>query len=239
MITVDPWYSSGTNGIGGQGITLRIPRQRVGRLGQDPRGAGDRRRRGGQDQHPARDLGDRVQPVVEARRDAQVAAAAADRPEQVGLVVGVDDVHLAVRGHDLDPEQVVDREAVAPDEVADPAAEREARRCPRSPCRRTRSRGRARRPPACRRSRSARRRPRRSGPRRRSRASRGRGRRGRSRPRPSSARRRSARRPGRPARGRSRGRGAMTPRTSSVPATRTITAGWRSTPPSRTVRASS
>ncbi len=25
MITVEPWYSSGTNGIGGQGITLRIP----------------------------------------------------------------------------------------------------------------------------------------------------------------------------------------------------------------------
>jgi hypothetical protein len=63
-----------------------------------------------------------VQPVVEARDDADVPAAAADRPEQLGLAVGVDLEHAAVGGDDLGAEEVVDREPVLADQVAHPAA---------------------------------------------------------------------------------------------------------------------
>ena len=83
-------------------------------------------RRRGQDQHAAEDRADLVQPELEARRDAEVAAAPADRPEQVGVVVGIDAQQLAVGGHDLGGEQVVDRQAVLADEEADAAAERDA-----------------------------------------------------------------------------------------------------------------
>ena len=77
-----------------------------------------------QDQHAADDPRDLVEPELEARRDAEVAAAAADRPEQVG-VGGLRrrDAGRAVGGHELGGEQRVDRHAVLADEVADPAAE--------------------------------------------------------------------------------------------------------------------
>ena len=83
----------------------------------------DRLGRGGQQQHPADDLGQLVEPELEPGHDPEVAAAAADRPEQVRLVLGVDQPDLAVGGHDLGGEQVVDRQAVLADEVADAAAE--------------------------------------------------------------------------------------------------------------------
>ena len=50
-----------------------------------------------------------------------------------GCVLRVDAQHLAVRGDDLGREQVVDRQAVLADQVADAAAERDARRCPTEP----------------------------------------------------------------------------------------------------------
>ena len=86
MITSWPWYSSGTNGIGGQGITLAIV--------ESPSGAARPRRMNpatvagvaGRTSIPPDDLADRLEPELEPRRDAEVAAAAADRPEQVGLV---------------------------------------------------------------------------------------------------------------------------------------------------------
>src|SRR5919108_304757 len=53
-----------------------------------------------------------VQPEAEAGDDAEVAAAAADRPEQVGLRVRIDAEHLAVSGDELGAEQGVDREPV-------------------------------------------------------------------------------------------------------------------------------
>ena len=92
------------------------------RLG-DERGDDVGRRR--QDQHPAHDRIDLVQPELEAGRDAEVAAAAADRPEEVRVRLGVRAQELAVRGHDLGGQQVVDREAVLADEVADAAAQRD------------------------------------------------------------------------------------------------------------------
>ena len=65
-----------------------------------------------------------VEAVPEAGDDPEVAATAADRPEQVRVVVGVDEPDLAVGGHDLRGEQRVDREAVLAHQVADAAAER-------------------------------------------------------------------------------------------------------------------
>ena len=101
-------------------------RQLVGRgLGRgDEPGDGLGRRR--QDEHPAgRPRAASCSRKLEPRHDAEVAAAAADRPEQVGLVLGVDAEELAVGGDDLGREQDVDRQAVLAHEVADAAAERD------------------------------------------------------------------------------------------------------------------
>ena len=56
--------------------------------------ARDRVGGGRQEEHPAVRVAEFVEPVLEAGHDADVAAAAADRPEQVGLVRGVDLAHL-------------------------------------------------------------------------------------------------------------------------------------------------
>ena len=100
-------------------------RQLVGRrLGRrDEPGDGLGRR--GQDQHPAVRLGHVVEPVLEARHDPEVAAAAADRPEQVRMVLGVDQQALAVGGHHLGRQHVVDRQPELAHEVADAATERD------------------------------------------------------------------------------------------------------------------
>ena len=57
--------------------------------------------------------------------DAEVAAAAADRPEQVRVRVRVRAEDLPVGGHDVGGEEVVDRQAVLPHQVADAAAGRD------------------------------------------------------------------------------------------------------------------
>ena len=53
-----------------------------------------------------------MQAELQPCHDPEVAAAAADRPEQVGFVVGVDLPDPAVGGDHLGREQVVDRQAV-------------------------------------------------------------------------------------------------------------------------------
>ncbi len=104
---------------------VRDRRQLVGRR----LGGGDesRDRLGGrrQDQHAAHGGFERMQLESEARRDAEVAASAADRPEQVRVMLGVDAQELAVGGHDVGREQGVDRQSVLADEIADTAAERD------------------------------------------------------------------------------------------------------------------
>ena len=75
---------------------------------------------------PPTNDGKLVKPIEEPRRDAEVAAAAADAPEQLGLGVRVDEAELAIGRHDLRRQQVVDRQTVLADEVADAAAQREA-----------------------------------------------------------------------------------------------------------------
>ena len=66
-----------------------------------------------------------MQPEQERRDDAEVAAAPADRPEQVGVLVGARANALAVREHHLGFEQVVDREAALAGQVAEATAERQ------------------------------------------------------------------------------------------------------------------
>ena len=85
----------------------------------------DRIGRRGQDQHPADDRAHLLESELESRRDAEVAAAPADRPEEVGVRLGVHAEDLAVGGDDLGGEEVVDREAVLAHEISDASAERE------------------------------------------------------------------------------------------------------------------
>ena len=76
----------------------------------------------------AEDLGpDRVQRELDRGDDAEVAAAAAQRPEQLGMLVGGRADLVAAGGDELDGEDVVAREAVLALEPAGAAAEREAR----------------------------------------------------------------------------------------------------------------
>jgi hypothetical protein len=72
--------------------------------------------------HAAADRGHRVGLVLEGRRDAEVAAAAAQGPEQVLVVLGAGHHDLAVGGDDLDGQQVVDGEAVLAHQPAFTAA---------------------------------------------------------------------------------------------------------------------
>ena len=79
-----------------------------------------------QDQDPAEDLGHLVEPEPEPRDDAEVPAAAADRPEQVRVRRLVHAEHLARGGHDVRGQERVDREPELPHEEADAAPERDA-----------------------------------------------------------------------------------------------------------------
>jgi hypothetical protein len=82
------------------------------RLGDEP---GDDLGGGRQDQHAAHNRRDRVQPELEPGRHPEVAAAAADRPEQVRMPLVIDAQQPAVGGHDLGGQQVVDGQAVLSD----------------------------------------------------------------------------------------------------------------------------
>ena len=124
-----PCHSSGTNGAGGARSEDQPHGQLAGRLGGDRsvapedlvgplEGPGD---------EPAVDgRADLVQAEREPGDDAEVAAAAAERPEQVGVLVAVGGADLAVRGDDLDLLEVVDRPAEAARQVAEAAAEGQA-----------------------------------------------------------------------------------------------------------------
>jgi hypothetical protein len=92
------------------------------RVAADGLGA-DRR---GEDQDAGVGGLDRYQVEVERGDDPVVAAPAPQRPEEVGLVVGVDRAALAVGGDQLDRAHPVAGEAVAAAEPAQPAAQVEA-----------------------------------------------------------------------------------------------------------------
>ena len=77
------------------------------------------------EEQPDVDVLDRVQLELERGDHPEVAAAASQRPEQVLVLPGAGRAHLAVGGDHLGREQVVETEAVAPGQVADPAAQGE------------------------------------------------------------------------------------------------------------------
>ena len=106
-------------------MTFAIVAQLLGRRvgGRDE--AGDRVGRRRQEQHSAVGVAELVEVVLEAGHDADIAAAAADRPEEVGLRARVDAAELAVGRDDVRGDDRVDREAVLPGQVADPAAGRD------------------------------------------------------------------------------------------------------------------
>jgi hypothetical protein len=79
--------------------------------------------------------GEFVHPVKaesEARSDAKVASAAANRPEKIRVVFGVHRQKLTVGRDDLRGEQAVDRHSKLADEVADAAAQGEPAKSHRS-----------------------------------------------------------------------------------------------------------
>jgi hypothetical protein len=77
----------------------------------------------GMGDHAAIDRGHRVGPVLEGGSDAEVAAAAAQGPEQVLIVLGAGRDDLAVCGDDFDRQQVVDGQSVLSHQPAFPAAQ--------------------------------------------------------------------------------------------------------------------
>ena len=122
-----PYRSAGRNGIGGAEVRHEHDAELVGRvrgeLAQEPQ---DLRRLverpvDGPAQH---DRADRVQVVLERGGDAEVAAAAAQAPEQLRLRAGVDAQPLPVGGDQVDRAQVVDGEPVPAHQVPEPAAQR-------------------------------------------------------------------------------------------------------------------
>ena len=120
-----PCCSAGRNGIGGAGITFAIVESSSGAASAAATNAAMTSGVAGRISSPPTTVVDLVQPELEAGRDPEVAAAATDRPEEVGMVLGVDVPELAVGRHDLGGEQVVDREAVLANEEPDAAAERD------------------------------------------------------------------------------------------------------------------
>ena len=126
--TLRRWISSGNGGAGGTVWKAEEPGRVAGQRGQELAvglehlvGFLDRPER-----RAADDLRDRVRLERELGHDAEVAAAAAQRPEEVGVLVGARGHRLPVREDDLGAEQVVDREAVRAREVSHPSAERQA-----------------------------------------------------------------------------------------------------------------
>jgi hypothetical protein len=69
---------------------------------------------------------DGVQIVSEGGRNAEIAAATAETPEQLGRALGVDTQLPSVSGDQVDGMNVVDRESVAPEQVAEPTVQGEA-----------------------------------------------------------------------------------------------------------------
>ena len=97
--------------FGQAGQQLAVPAQHLGGVGQVI------------EDGPGDDGADIVAPELERRHRAEVAAAAAQRPEQVRVLVLAGGDERAVGQDHVGGQQVVDGEPVAPGQVADPAAQ--------------------------------------------------------------------------------------------------------------------
>ena len=89
-MTSCPCSSSGTNGIGGQGMTLAMVDSSSGAASAAAMKPATVSAVAGRMSIPPTTVSTVVQPELEPGHHAEVAAAAADRPEQVRIVVGVD-----------------------------------------------------------------------------------------------------------------------------------------------------
>jgi hypothetical protein len=88
--------------------------------------AGDDLGRGGEYERPPDDGVHGVQPVTQSCRDTEVAAATADRPEQIRVRLGIGAADLAVGGDHLRGQHAVDRQPVPADQESHPSAEGDA-----------------------------------------------------------------------------------------------------------------
>ena len=123
MIERVPCTASGRNGMGGAGMTLAMVDSSSGAASAAAMNPAITSGVAGRRSMPPTIAGNVMEPVLEPGRDAEVPAAAADRPEEVRIMVGIDDPDLAVGGDQLGGQQVVDGQAVLPSEIADAAAE--------------------------------------------------------------------------------------------------------------------
>ena len=121
-----PTRSAGMNGRGGRPIRNEIVVSSSGAL----EATGTRARRtslvGRHEERAAEDLTDRVQLVLEPGDDAEVPAAAADRPEEIGVRGLARDDLPAIGGDHLDSLERIDGEAVLAHQPADTAAQCQA-----------------------------------------------------------------------------------------------------------------
>ncbi len=205
-ITSLPCCASGTNGIGGQGITLAIVDSASGAASAAATKPAIVSAVAGRISMPPTTSGTGCRRNLNRVTTPKLPPPPRIAQNRSGSWSSSTIAHLAVGRHDLGREQAVDGEPVLAHEVADPAAGRDPAEPDRAgvaePGREAELRGgdRVLAP------RSGRCRPTRSAPSRRSRGHRGRGRRGRCRPRPCRGPRRCGRRTGPRGRGRSRGR---------------------------------
>ena len=127
MTTSDcvPTSSAGANGAGGMRHQERDRGQLLGRVRRDRHEAAQHVAGRRHEQRAAEDLADRVEPELEAGDDAEVAAATADRPEQVRVRVLARGDLPPIGGDDLDRDEGVDGQAVLAHQPADPATERQ------------------------------------------------------------------------------------------------------------------
>ena len=106
---------------GERGQLVRVGRRRIAVEPQHVPGGLERVR-----DQPADDHRQGPQPVRQRRGDPEVPAAAAQTPHQIGIRLVGHLQHLAVRGHQLDGDQVVAGQALGGHQPAQPAAQRVA-----------------------------------------------------------------------------------------------------------------
>ena len=125
-MTSCPCIDAGTKGNGGAGITLPMIDSSSGAASAISITPAMTSSVAGNSNTPPRTSVHGLKLIAEARHHAEVAAAAPDRPEQLGVRRRVHMEDLAVRRDDLGRENVIDRQTVLSDQVSDATAERDA-----------------------------------------------------------------------------------------------------------------
>src|SRR4029453_15033032 len=121
-----PCWSAGTKGMGGAGRTLAMPDSSSGGASAAAMKSAGTGGGGGRQTLPPDDPVQGVEPELEPGGHPEVAPAAADGPEQVGVGLVVGGEQPAVGGDDLGREQAVDGQPVLAGQVADSATQGQA-----------------------------------------------------------------------------------------------------------------